>query len=130
MLFSTTPLARRELAEYISSAHIGVAFYSPAAGSTYTQKNISVIGLSSGKVSSYLAAGLPVITNSASTLGELVQAEGIRRMVEGAAGIPDAIRAIDADYGAISQRAVDFFDSNLDFRGSSVRLWGRIHALR
>ena len=44
------------------SADAGLAFYKPLGG-PYTGKNLQYIGLSSGKISTYLQHGLPVISN-------------------------------------------------------------------
>ena len=58
----------RQLENILLSADIGVALYSPLKGSIGCGNNIRYIGMSSGKIGTYLKYGLPVITND---IGEM-----------------------------------------------------------
>jgi hypothetical protein len=52
-----------EMAIPVSSADLGIAFYNPINNNKYDGKNIQHIGLSSGKISTYLQNGIPIATN-------------------------------------------------------------------
>jgi glycosyltransferase involved in cell wall biosynthesis len=129
VFFSVRPVPRRELAPLVDGADVGVAFYVPLEdGDTYTRENIRSIGLSSGKVASYLAAGLPIIVNSASSLGELAEREGFGISVRAADELGHAIGRISADYEFYALRARTFFDQRLDFRQGFERILSRLQA--
>lgn len=129
VLFSLKPVPRQLLPRLIDAADAGVAFYVPSAESFYTQKNIEVIGLSSGKVASYLAAALPVIVNAASTLGALVAKERIGVNVDGAHEIPTAVSEIGEQYEEMSRQAQAYFDRELDSHRGLGRIADRISML-
>lgn len=58
VIFSTRPCEWSEVSKILASADVGLAFYQNS------EKNFTEIGMASGKLASYLRAGLPVITNS------------------------------------------------------------------
>jgi glycosyltransferase involved in cell wall biosynthesis len=124
--FSSDPVPRQRFPELIDGADAGIAFYRPTPGSVYTQTNIATIGLSSGKVSSYLRGGLPVIVNDASTLGDLVARERIGVAVASGREVGAAVAEIAGDYDGYSGRAVAFFDRELDLRRSITTLVRRL----
>lgn len=129
VFFSLRPVPRRELAQLVDGADVGIAFYVPLDdGDTYTRENIRSIGLSSGKVASYLAAGLPIIVNTASSLGDLVEREGIGISVRAADELGQAVGRISADYELYALRARTFFDQRLDFRQGFERILSRLQA--
>ena len=57
-----------QLKNILMSADIGIALYRPIQGSIGVGNNIRYIGMSSGKIGTYLKYGLPVITNE---IGEM-----------------------------------------------------------
>ena len=124
--FSLKPVPRTAFSRLLDGADAGIAFYLPTPADIYSQQNIKVIGLSSGKVAGYLWAGLPVVVNSASTLGPLVERERLGVSVDQASEVAIAIRGIDADYDAFSTRALQFFDQSLDFREGFERIKARL----
>ena len=129
VFFSVRPVPRRELAQLVDGGDVGIAFYVPLKnGDTYTRENIRSIGLSSGKVASYLAASLPIIVNSASSLGELAEREGLGISVGAADELGHAIGRISADYESYALRARTFFDQRLDFRQGFERILSRLQA--
>ncbi len=99
----------------VDGAEIGIAFYVPQAGSTYTQLNIQTIGLSSGKIAYYLHAGLPVIVNEGTSISGLVKREGCGISVEGGQDIGSAIARIAENCEGYSERACKAFSQNFEF---------------
>jgi hypothetical protein len=61
-----------DLKQLIQSASCCAAMYQPDPGSIYTGKNIQYIGLASGKFSTALQHGIPVLVRSGSMMGDLV----------------------------------------------------------
>lgn len=61
----------KDMHKLIHSADLGVAFYCPTYDHKCTGKNIENIGLSSGKINTYLQNGLPIVTNNNPLLSKL-----------------------------------------------------------
>lgn len=57
----------------LSDADLGIVSYKEDISSPYTGKNIRYIGMSSGKFSTYMRNGLPVVIYNSEKLGEEVQ---------------------------------------------------------
>ncbi len=127
--WSSTPAAW-EYDPLIDGADVGLAFYVPTGGSSFTQSNLQTIGLSSGKLAYYLRAGLPVIVNRAASIAEVVDASGCGVSVAEAAGIPSALADIANDYEGLSSAACAFFDERLDFRHAFGEVIRRVDALK
>jgi glycosyltransferase involved in cell wall biosynthesis len=119
--FSSGIVRRQELRSLMDGADAGIAFYFPGT-EWWTMQNLKTLGLASGKVSYYLWSGLPVIANSATSLGDLVERERIGVRVDAAEGVGAAVRSIADDYAQFSTRAVDFFNRELDFDRSAERI--------
>jgi hypothetical protein len=124
--FSTKPVPRRDFSRLVDGADAGIAFYVPTATDTYTGQNIEVIGLSSGKLATYLWAGLPVVVNSASTMGALASKEGFGIAVRDATDIGAAVLELTDRYDDFARQARRFFDEQLDFRIGCDRILKRI----
>ncbi|MCA1647485.1 MAG: hypothetical protein LC797_19175 [Chloroflexi bacterium] len=128
--FSLKPVPRQAYDPLIDGADVGLAFYVPTSGSSFTQRNVQTIGLSSGKLAYYLRAGLPVIVNTSATIAEIVEGAGCGISVANAHGIPPALARIAADYSAFSRSATAFFDGRLDFRRAFGEVMRRVDALQ
>jgi glycosyltransferase involved in cell wall biosynthesis len=120
--FSSGIVRRQDYRALVDGADAGLAFYVPQPTSWWTMRNLATLGLSSGKVSYYLWCGLPVIVNAATSLGDLVDSEQLGVRVEAAADLGDAVRSIAADYRRYGDRAVDYFNTELDFDRSAERI--------
>src|SRR6202022_3409507 len=114
--FSLKPVPRQEYDPLIDGADVGLAFYVPTSGSSFTERNVQTIGLSSGKLAYYLRAGLPVIVNRAASIAGLVGSSGCGVAVEDASEIGPALDAIASGYAGFSAGACAFFTEHLDFR--------------
>jgi glycosyltransferase involved in cell wall biosynthesis len=128
--FSLRPVPRQDYDPLIDGADVGLAFYVPGSGSSFTQRNIQTIGLSSGKLAYYLRAGLPVIVNRAASIADVVESSGCGIAVEDAQGIGGALQRIAAGYAEFSSSACTFFDERLDFRRGCRDVIQRVDALR
>ena len=130
--FSLRPVPRQDYDPLIDGAEVGLAFYVPSGGSSFTQRNVQTIGLSSGKLAYYLRAGLPVIVNRAASIAELVEASGCgagrRRCARASAR---ALDRIASGYAAFSAARVRLLRRSISISaarfGEVVR---RVDALR
>jgi glycosyltransferase involved in cell wall biosynthesis len=127
--FSLKPVPRDEYDTLVDGAHVGLAFYVPSDESSFTQRNIQTIGLSSGKLAYYLRAGLPVVVNRASSIGSVIDAAGCGVAVQGAPQVGPALDRIQSRYDDFSHAACTFFDKHLDFRKSFEGVLERVDAL-
>lgn len=127
--FSLKPVPRQEYDALVDGAHLGLAFYVPQEGSTYTGANIQEIGLSSGKIAYYLRSGLPVVVNRAASIGALVERAGCGVAVDGARDIAGAIATIAQSYDSFSEHACHFFDTHLDFARAFEQVMDRLDGL-
>jgi O-antigen biosynthesis protein len=66
----------RLMKEFIQSADAGIALYRPMPDDKYLGQNMKYVGLSSGKISSYLQHGIPVITHDIGELSDWIRFYG------------------------------------------------------
>jgi glycosyltransferase involved in cell wall biosynthesis len=128
--FSLKPVPRQDYDPLIDGADVGLAFYVPVGGSSFTQRNVQTIGLSSGKLAYYLRAGLPVVVNRAASVAALVESSGCGVAVEDVRGIGASLEKITSGFDTYSARACDFFEVHLDFRRAFGEVVQRVDALR
>jgi glycosyltransferase involved in cell wall biosynthesis len=128
--FSVKPVPRQDYDALIDGADVGLAFYVPVGGSSFTQSNVQTIGLSSGKLAYYLRAGLPVIVNRAASIASLVESGGCGIAVDNASSIAPALDRIARGHAGFSSAACAFFEQHLDFRRAFGDVVRRVDALR
>jgi glycosyltransferase involved in cell wall biosynthesis len=129
VFFSMQPVPRESFDELIDSADIVIAIYITIPGDTYAQKNLTTIGLSSGKTTYALRSGLPVIINRGEGLPILIEQLGSGVIVNKFEEIGEAIHKIEKSYNAYSQAALKLFDDHLDFSTSFLAVIKRISKL-
>ncbi|GAC1325551.1 MAG: hypothetical protein NVSMB2_24190 [Chloroflexota bacterium] len=127
--FSLRPVPRQDYDALIDGADIGLAFYVPSATSSFTQRNVQTIGLSSGKLAYYLRSGLPVIVNRATSLGDALEVAGCGVAVKDAASIPQALMHIEPRWSAYSDAACAFFAEHLNIERAFAVVLDRMAAL-
>jgi glycosyltransferase involved in cell wall biosynthesis len=129
VFLSLKPVPRRDYDALINGADAGLAFYIPDPGSAFTQRNLLMLGLSSGKLAYYLRAGLPVIVNRDASIAEEVDRHGMGIAVQSSAEVGAALEAVQQNYEHYSQNAITFFDEYLDFRRAFPAVLRRLDAL-
>lgn len=102
----------RMLRQLINSADIGIAFYRPDYQHSLTGNNLKYLGLSSGKISTYLQCGLPVITNEIGIFSEIVESNGLGFVIKDTSSMHEVLCGFDRDQ--YSRRCLDFFSRHLD----------------
>jgi hypothetical protein len=100
--------------EFISQFDIGIVIYKPIYFGGGLGKNISNIGLSSGKFSSYLACGKPVIVSSDPTYENLRKRYKFGEIYTDFNQIPLLITTILNNYQDYVNDAVKLFDIELN----------------
>ncbi len=108
----------------LHAADLGIALYRPDYKSYYTGNNLKHIGLSSGKISSYLQHGLPVLTNELGEISELVRRNRLGFVVRDVNDIRHVLT--DYDRERYSGRCLDFFSKNLDLNLLAERILSTI----
>ena len=112
---SGRPLCDTEYRALVDSADVGLALYRPTVSERYVYGNLAMMGLSSGKVSAYLQAGLPIIVNRLEGPAGLVDRYGCGEVVDTPDDVGDALTRIATDPDRYSQGAVRCFTQELEF---------------
>lgn len=110
IFISSNPVHSDEYRQLISGADIGIALYFQDHRSPLTQKNLETLGLSSGKIAYYLNAGLPVITNLSSGIGNLLSEYKCGIIIDNIKDIGRAVVVISDNYGEYSENAQNLFN--------------------
>ena len=128
--FSEIPVRRQELPNLLNGADIGIAFYPQKSRSPDKPLPLNArrMGLSSGKISSYLSAGLPVIVNRIESvvMSKLLTKYRCGIVVENSSQIRSAILRIEDDYQDYSQGSIELFNNHLDFRKAFQQVLTRL----
>ena len=114
-ILSTMPLGSVEYEEMVSSADIGLVLYKPMPNDKYLQKNIKIIGLSSGKFSTYMKYNLPAISTKQKCYAKLLKVFKFGINMDNFPEITPAIREVTANYEAYRTEALRLFSEKLDF---------------
>lgn len=120
--YSPATLPASLLDHAISSAHIGLALYDDR------KANDRLMGTASGKLCLYMKNALPVITTRLACF-DWVEREGCGIRVRTIAEIPDASRAICADYERYVAAVQQYYARHLDFAQTFEPVVQEIEAL-
>jgi len=120
VIWSMKSLPYETLPELVSSANVGLCLYKNVA------INVSEIGLSSGKLASYLQSGVPVVSSDFSALRKILVENSCGICVKNASEIAQAIHRILSDYKRFSANAATCFDRVLSLDGYWLRIAARL----
>jgi len=100
------------LKDMLFSIDLGIAFYQADNATIYTGKNIEYIGLASGKISTYLQHGVPVITNEIGLFSDYIRDYNLGLVVKEVNDVPDKLASMNqVNY---TDRCYNFFEDKLD----------------
>lgn len=122
VFFSTEPAEADDYLAILDSADIGIAFYGEDSTIVLSKINNQCMGYASGKINTYLQAGLPAIVNDYTNAGAWVQKSGCGVQVHTMDEISTAIVEIEGNLTAYSNRAVDYFNNYLAIDSSCIKL--------
>jgi hypothetical protein len=102
-----------ELKGLISSADVGIGLYQSNFTSAYEGKNLVFVGLSSGKLNTYLSYGVPVITNEIGQMSDYVRDYQAGQVVKDISEIdPEIVYSI----ANVKTNCIRLFKEKLDFK--------------
>lgn len=111
---SDEPVTSEELPVLIASADVGLVSYFPNPDHWHTFGNLDPLGLASGKLSSFLMCGVPVLANHRTSLGRLVQEQQLGATYQSVESSLDCLNTILADRENLSESARTFYETRLD----------------
>ena len=100
--------------EFISRFDIGLVYYKPIFKGGGLGKNITNIGLSSGKFSSYLACGIPVIVSFDPTYFDLRKTYMFGEIYDDFKQIPELMNKITNNYNEYVKEANRLYENELN----------------
>lgn len=124
-LSSQSKLRIDDMGEILSGVSIGLAFYRAldSANSRYpsASKNIEYLGLASGKISTFLRYGIPVIMNEIGLYADLAKRCGFGLVCQDPTDISNLLPLSLTDN--LSSKAKSFYKSHLDFSNYENIFW-------
>ena len=101
-----------DLEELICSAYVGIGLYQSNFKSAIEGKNLAFVGLSSGKLLTYLRFGVPIITNEIGQLSDIIRDKKLGQVVTNVSEInPAEIEKIQN----IRENCADCFKEKFNF---------------
>ena len=120
-----------DMGSILAGVSAGLAFYKPEYGTYYyghyDGKNLEYLGLASGKISTYLRYGIPVIMNEVGLYAEDARQFRFGCVVERPEQIKDCLDEISHE--EYRHNARDYFLKKLDFNNYRDKILSRFEAL-
>ncbi len=106
----------------LSNCDVGLAFYQTIIGSKYLGKNVKYIGASSGKISTFLSYGIPIITNLRDWHAEMLTKFQYGIQIDEIADLGEALNLISNRKNEFHYGAEEMFSKVLNFELYESRL--------
>lgn len=116
-----------EMGYVLAGVAVGLAFYAPDNASPYTGNNLRFLGLASGKISTYLRYGVPIICNQIGLFAEQARKYQFGLVVDHPDDLVNSFAQIDTERFKINARR--YFAEKLDFKLFRNLLWEEICAV-
>ena len=120
-----------DMGSILAGVSAGLAFYKPDYDTNYygwyIGKNLEHLGLASGKISTYLRYGVPVILNEVGLYAEEARQFQFGCVVQHPEQIKDCLEKISHE--EYRHSAKDYFVNKLDFNIYRDKIWSRLAAL-
>ncbi len=104
----------RNYMSFLAGCDVGFATYFPNPLDIFAGKNIQVIGLSSGKFSTYMMLGLPAVTTNHTTYTELNNEYSFGSIINTVKDIPKALCLIGEDIQCMRENCKRLYREVLD----------------
>lgn len=102
-----------DMGSVLAGVSVGLAFYEPDFSGSYTGKNLKYLGFSSGKISTYLRYGVPVILNDIGLYAKEAEQFRFGCVVQCAEHIKHKLEKVSSEEYQNNARC--YFSKNLDF---------------
>ena len=100
----------------LHSADLGLCAYCPTYSDMYTGDNLKYIGLASGKATTYLQHGLPIVTISGGHIGEIVKNNRLGFTLEKIEDLPDCLTNYDtSEAQSMHKDCYNYFNREFSF---------------
>ena len=113
-----------DMGTVLAGVSAGLAFYEPDFKGPYSGKNLQHLGMASGKISTYLRYGVPVILNDIGLYPGEARRFGFGRVVESPEQIAGHLEYCRDERCGSSARS--YFLEKLDFNVHAHGLWSRL----
>ena len=113
LFLSRHPVATTfELEALLHSADLGIALYQPTYQDIYSGRNLKYIGMSSGKIATYLQHGLPIMINEIGEMADHVRRHNLGLVIREPGEIASNLAELDPEPSI--DRCLKFFEEHLD----------------
>jgi hypothetical protein len=112
----------------LAGVDAGLAFYKPVYIPPYLGRNLQHLGLASGKISTCLRYGVPVITNEIGLYAKKIREFQLGEVVDTPERIGACLRSVKSETYTANARA--YFSRELDFGLYAEALWERMEQAR
>lgn len=102
-----------DMSEIFSGVDVGLAFYQPDSIGPYAGQNLEYLGLASGKISTFLRYGVPIIMNNIGLYSELAVEHEFGLVVSAPSALPAALAQLPNH--ELRENAKKFYTKQLDF---------------
>jgi len=123
-LSHTAPEMVDDMGAVLAGIAVGLAFYEPDFKGSYTGRNLQHLGMASGKISTYLRYGVPVILNDIGLYPGEARHFGFGRVAEAPEQIAAHLNLCRDEHCGSSARR--YFLEKLDFNVHAQGLWSRL----
>jgi glycosyltransferase involved in cell wall biosynthesis len=116
-----------QLFKLLHSADLGIALYKSHENSIWLGKNIRHVGLASGKISTYLQHGVPVLVNEIGELSDCVRHHELGVVIDDSH--PIQLSNINGSLKRWRQNCYNFFNSRLNLNYTILPVMQRIQQI-
>lgn len=109
-----------DMGRVLGGVSVGLAFYRPDRESPFTGLNLQYLGLSSGKIATFLRHRIPVIMNAVGLYSELAERKQFGVVVHDCREVGPWLAL--ADWDRLAGNASEFFATQLDFENYKTRV--------
>jgi hypothetical protein len=102
----------QQLGSLLHGVDLGIALYLPTFDSPYEGRNLVHVGMSSGKIATYLQHGLPVLVNEIGEMSERIKANNLGLVVKDVSEIPGLLQNFEPS--SYKTRCSAYFEHHLD----------------
>lgn len=116
-----SPTSVDDMSDILAGVSVGLAFYKPVFTSPYTGNNMKYIGISSGKISTFLRHEIPIILNEIGMYSDFARKYGFGIVVDDVKKIGSSLDLLT--HPTMRQNAKSFYLEYLNFEIYQDMVW-------